>query len=54
MFSDGKPCMPAVGKPRDAAMRKQSRRRDRLQKFDRAMLVIFGAMGLFLVLQAIS
>jgi len=53
MFTYTKPFKPAVRKPLNAAIRKQLERRDRLERFDRAMLVIFGVMGLFLVMQAI-
>jgi hypothetical protein len=43
----------AASKPGGKVTNVRRRRQDRLQRFDRIMIVVFGVMGLVLVVQAI-
>ncbi len=53
MFTYSRPAKRRVKKPVTAAMAKQFRSEDRIQKFDQAMFVFFGGMGLFLLFRVI-
>jgi len=53
MFTYSRPHKRRPTKPVTKAMAKQFKSEERLRKFDQAMLIFFGVMGLILLFQAV-